>query len=1007
MLSRTFKSLLMVTALCAPASALVAPTLGWAQPDAEATSYSIAAQDLRAALTQLAETSGREIQFSQAAVKGKTSTAVVNAHGFKDAIDTLLTGTGLTATVHDDGSVSISDAKVTAVRDLIITGRRNRSAAIQQLRAPNTIAVLTAEDVARTPDQNVAEALSRLPGVTVLDAGYANTNGVQVDEAARGQGNYVELRGMDAQYNVNLVNGVEVAQGQPYSREVQLNLLPPTGLQKLEVTKVSTAAQDGDAIGGTLNFVTPNAYDFGKTHGSLTATGSINDRALDYGLNGGGGGLSGDFSHKFGDHEQFGVYVGAYYSKTNFANSVVDGIYPAQINGEYTFALQNANGGSAAGYNPSQNLTLLGVQAGLSQGFTELYGANISLDWHPTTNITAYVRASFAKNNTQQASSYSQLYADSVSTTQIGTSGLYTPLITSVQPRFYYETNPEQAQLQTYLIGGSGQFDRLHLSGNIFGSYADNNEPNHIELSGRLNEYSAAFPFSGSNLFTYGSGAPLPLLSASQLAAVGDIADYGARRSGELTAEFSNQWKFGAGFDGRYDLDSGIFKSISFGFKEVGSVREHTVRDYTTAKIDQTGINANDPSFGSLGFLDGSVSAVVPGIYNFPIPLINSSKLWTLFNNAVAAQGGLNALSDQCDNLPNNTYNCDTQRGSEYTTSVYVSGLIKVGNVEIIPGVRFEHIDIKNVYWDTPHNSSGAELPGYFTSDKSSYDKPLPSLLVNYRPDPQTVYRASAWTSYVAPSMFQLGGGEQYSVSQDSKSVFITQGNPKLKTINAFNLDASGEWTNSQGGYASAAVFYKQLKDFIYDSINGFTNGITGTPTIVNGLIATISTPESGHGGSVYGLELAGRQKFTAMPAPFDGLGIAGNLTYEQSSVNPGGGLSKNERLLNQPNWSANAQLFYEKGPYHADLSYRYQGDYVGGYATINGSSAFDTWIHANSKLDLHLGYNLPYGLHADFSASNLLNADSYDASIGKNSNIIPSYIISGRTFIFKLSYTY
>jgi TonB-dependent receptor len=413
------------------------------------------------------------------------------------------------------------------------------------------------------------------------------------------------------------------------------------------------------------------------------------------------------------------------------------------------------------------------------------------------------------------------------------------------------------------------------------------------------------------------------------------------------------------------------------------------------------------------------VKNLVPGVINVSAPLVNQGALFKYFNAAVAGKG-LNNYSDICPgytsptdpNPPPNgsfqdTYNCNTQRGIEQVSSAYISGNFMLGGVQIIPGLRFEHTDIHNDFYVLENNSVG-----HFASDSTKYDKLLPSIAANYRPNALTVYRAAIWTSYVKPSMFQLGGGEQISFSPDSSSPTgetenITKSNPNLKPIDAINYDASGEWRNTFGGYAVVAVFYKSLNHFTYSQVDSYTNQTSGGSEFV-----TVSTPENGGSGRVYGLELTGRQKFTGMPAPFNGFGLASNLTLERSAVHTEeAGLDPTERLQDQPNTTANAQLFYEKGPISAQLSYRYTGSYVAGYSVLGdggpASSQLDAWVQDSTRLDLHVAYRLPSGLSLEASASNLLDAPSAYETIGKNTNIIPDIVNSGRTFDFVARYSF
>jgi TonB-dependent receptor len=224
--------------------------------------------------------------------------------------------------------------------------------------------------------------------------------------------------------------------------------------------------------------------------------------------------------------------------------------------------------------------------------------------------------------------------------------------------------------------------------------------------------------------------------------------------------------------------------------------------------------------------------------------------------------------------------------------------------------------------------------------------------------------------------------------------------------MDAINYDASGEWRNTFGGYAVVAVFYKSLNNFFFDSVSAYSNATTGGSEYV-----VVTTPENGGSGDVYGLELTGRQKFTGMPAPFDGFGLAGNITLERSAVHTGiAGLDPTERLQDQPNTAGNAQLFYEKGPISAQLSYRYTGSYVSGYNVINdgvsATSQLDSWVKDNTRVDLHVAYRLPVGVRLEASISNLFDTFSYYGTIGK-SNALPTIINSGRTFDFVARYSF
>jgi TonB-dependent receptor len=329
--------------------------------------------------------------------------------------------------------------------------------------------------------------------------------------------------------------------------------------------------------------------------------------------------------------------------------------------------------------------------------------------------------------------------------------------------------------------------------------------------------------------------------------------------------------------------------------------------------------------------------------------------------------------------------------------------------LEVLPGVRFEQSQIGNRFWTIPQTASGVDLPGHFASNHTVYNEPLPSLQINYRPAGLSVYRVGVWTSYVSPSLFQLGGSAQTvnsggGAAAAGGTTTITEGNPDLKPVQSVNLDVSGDWASLRGGQASAALFYKALNHFIYDNTGaGFTN-----LTVVQTGGTFIDQPRNGGSGRVYGLELAGRQPLFGPMDPLRGLGVGGDLTWSQSSVNTlAPGLSPHERLLNQPDLEANLQLYYERSGVTARLFYRYVGDYVAQYKTLGDTSALDTWVRPAQRMDLSLAYATPFGAKVSFSVANLLDDMSYVATVGRKSWAIPSLVYSGRTYGLNVKYRY
>jgi TonB-dependent receptor len=879
------------------------------------------------------------------------------------------------------------------IDSLVIVAKRN-DAAKTQMRAANAIAVLSAEDLEHTAVHNVAEALGMMPSVNVMNTGSSFFGGI--DGASRGEGMFVSIRGLNAEFNVNMINGVTVAQGMPYSRQVKLSLLPPSGLHTIVLNKTSTADMDGDAIGGTVDFRTPSAFDYrGDFSGSITASGRIESRARDYGDEGLGGGLSAEMAKKFGPDQSFGVYASAFYDKRNFANSEMAGVMAAQSDGGWSYLVRNAAGVSYPGLDPEQNITQTGINVGVSNGFTERWGGNFTLNWRPDETLDVYLRGSYARAKTQQNSTLTQFVSTSKSYKEaVAGSGRYALSVDQVSTRVWYETNPEEADLGTLQAGFDKTLGAWTLSPQVFYSEGDNDRPNHIEASVRINQ-SDKFnngsnrPLGGLSM-GYSNNLPRPLFTS---AIYDDLNNANtallARRAGQLTEQYSGQQKYGFKFDAKRVFEGRALQWVKLGGKYVDSHRRVTNRDWTNDHFANL-IGQGGLTWQSLGIATSYYEDVFPGEYDWRAPKVNQDKLLEYFYKYKTA-----ASFDTCGSNEINNWNCNTQKGDEAVASIYAMANYQFGDVEVTPGLRYEHTKIDNLYWAIPTTSTGQQTGAWATSS-TEYNEVLPSVFVTWRPSDATVYRGSVWTSYTRPAFIQLAGGERRSISDDG-SVSISRGNPDLKPIKAINLDLSGEWSNSKGGYAMLGGFYKRLSDYMYDNGSSSVN----TDTYAEGK-TTISQPTNGGNGDVYGLELQLRQKFSDLPGLLSGLGAGVNVTRQWTSVDLGDGVDN--RIQNAPDWLADAQLFYQKGGFSFDVIYHYSGAYVSGYDVLDQPGEWDNlWVRPMRGVDLHVGYAFGNGFKLDLSVANLLKNYTYWSHVGKNSLAISDVVDSGRTSLLTL----
>ena len=905
--------------------------------------------------------------------------------------------------------------------EVIIVSNRF-SAKSLQLKSENAVSVLSAADLQHTAVHNAAEILGLMPGVNVMMTGNSFIGGI--DGASRGEGQYVSIRSMNSEYNVNLINGVAVATASPYSRGVALNLIPPSGLQTIVLNKTSTADMDGDAIGGTIDFRTPTAFDFtGKQHGSISVNGNFESQADSLGADAKGSGASFDLARKFGPNDTFGVYVSGYWSVRHFANSEMGGVMEAQ-GGDRAYALSyvDANGNIPSYMNPAEDLILAGFNIGVSSGHTELSGGTLALDWKPDTDTTYFAHLTYAHDWTTQNSSLNQIVGEG-SVRNEGTSplddegdlksgyiaagnGLYQTTIPFVSNRLWYETNPFHANLSTLEAGMKKRVGNWHFEPTVFYSYGRNDRPNHLEMWTTSiptgSSSSGAAPYGAATLVTYGDdNFPVAHLTPGM--------EYTALHPGtmpapccyELTSGSSYQEKKGARLDVGYDFDGGLWKSVNFGIKYVGSERAVTNRDYTVGDPSPAA-TLGDDSEAVTGYYVG-----FPGKYAYLVPVVDHQVVAKRFGDLTNTQAKLDAASDICTSggsamgvTTNN--NCNTLTGSEDVTAAYVMGHITTDTLEVIPGIRYESTKIDNTYWVRKWDETGSEVLGSFDSNSASFSKFLPSIFLNYRPGTASVYRASVWTSYTRPPLFQLGGSASQSVDPSTGAITIVKGNPDLKPIDAVNADASGSWKTTDGGFYSVGLFYKKLGNYIYDNGSGFINRAGTT----SGTTQTIQ-PQNGGDASVLGIEFEAQQKLSSMPAPFDGLSVGGNLTLQRSKANIGTPWGHDERMQNAPDMTANLGVYYAKGDVTVDVTYHYSGAYVSGYDILGKNASWDDlWVEPVQHLDIHAGYDLGK-VKLDVSIANVFKNYTYFSHIGEKTKGISDIIQSGRTALATLKYEF
>ncbi|MGO9239783.1 MAG: TonB-dependent receptor [Bryobacteraceae bacterium] len=159
--------------------------------------------------------------------------------------------------------------------------------------ADNILDVQSADVIMSLPNANIADALGRMPGVSL--------------ERDEGEGKYVQIRGTEPRLNNVTIDGVSVPSPEPGVREIKLDALAADLVGSIEINKTLQANMDGDGIGGSVNLKTKTAADTPMV--TLYGLGGYTPIIGGRGVNQWGGTVS----DRFGKEKRLGVVLGGTY----------------------------------------------------------------------------------------------------------------------------------------------------------------------------------------------------------------------------------------------------------------------------------------------------------------------------------------------------------------------------------------------------------------------------------------------------------------------------------------------------------------------------------------------------------------------------------------------------------------------------------------------------------------------------------------------------------------------
>ncbi|SFL66434.1 TonB-dependent receptor [Pseudomonas sp. NFACC46-3] len=754
----------------------------------------------------------------------------------------------------------------------------------EQRNADSIKSVVHADGVAQLPDENVAEAVQRLPGVSV--------------ERDQGEGRFVSVRGLGPDLNSVTINGTLVPAPESERRAVALDVLPSELVQSLSVIKTLTPDMDANSLGGTVDVKSLSAFD----HKGLFYTGS-SEASYDKNTSQTSPKFSGAISDRFslGDGiDNFGVAAALSWQKRDFGSDNVE------TGGAWDF---------------EQGSRLEEFEQRDYDIRRERAGGGLNFDYKPDDSSSYYLRTLYSRyKDSETRNAASIAFEDPQAAGELG----------DAEGERKLKQREETQEIQSYVLGGERLFGLWTLSGQGGYSQSSEDSPGHI----------AGATFEGIDGFNggfYDNDKPRPIIGSGFY----DPANFSLDKvdwEEQKTTDTEKNLRLDLARD--YDL-RGYASQVKFGGKVSRRDKDNDLNAWVYEDFDDLGFTDEQLNLGQFqkGNVDYRLGRFGPGI--------SADAIKQLL-------GGLNRdqFFDEQESRVNDF------KMSEDINAGYLMNTVDIDDWRFIAGMRYEGTEFDA-------KGTGA-TDGVFTDTETrrKYHHWLPGLHARYQLDKNTQVRA-AWTkSVVRPTFGQLAPG---FVIDDDEATF---GNPELKPLESSNLDLGIEHFMGHAGTVSAFVFYKDIKNFVYNT------DLAGTGAWTD--FSEAHSYANGDSAKLYGLELAYSQKFDWLPAPWNGLLLGANTTFSRSDAEIEGfdqaSGTQRKRSIDLPNQSdtvGNLMLGWENDKLSLRLSANYKSAYLFELASISDRD-HDLHVDAQTFVDFSARYSLTKNLQVSLEAQNL-----------------------------------
>jgi TonB-dependent receptor len=938
------------------------------------------------------------------------------------------------------------------LQEVVVTGIRaslQKSLDVKRDSA-GIVDAISAEDIGKFPDSNLATAMERVPGVTVTRAATQNVNGGMAGVAgSTGAATAITVRGFGPQFNETLYDGRQVPTSTG-NRGFDFGAVGSDLVGQVDVMKTPDSTLSSGAIGATINIKYPKPFD----RPGLQLAGSVSGTKSDSASTTPNGSLL--FSDTFAD-DRFGFLAAAAYADTKTRGNHVDiqgweggrgdgnsGLAPCQLAGAGPCAVApNTLAKGIPGVADGTNLNPTTIKDWFIQDYgvyqehneDKRVGGRLVFQARPTDGLEITLDDNYSKETLtqiQQGFSYWFNNGTLANVTQAPDGTVSSFVQSATNTDFQAAINGQVVVDNT--VGLNVKWGATEHTSYLLDAYTATSK---LNPDGQLSQLDADIGYGNSaanvsniGIVTNGNkNLPYPVgygpgSNASQFLNQNIIGSHVLVESSFQNKDTLNQFKL----QGQWaDEQTKIRYGVQFTHDDL-QLSNYTDLPYTWQMYAGYG-----PAPGGSGGVAPIPASLISGSYgtgsNFIHGWGNGASLPPAIlaadGNAIKAYlEGLNGAGmnvGACTNLtvavpctgkyimysvPGNI-----QEVTENTVAPYLSVQQKATVAEmplaILLGVRYEVTHVNSTgYQQVPvgqFTTAPQDITLYnfnqtlpqFVGVKSQYRYLLPNIDLNLSITDTLKARFDASRTLSRPALNQLNPDTIVPSGQRVGGLNATAGNPNLLPYLSDNVDLGMEWYYAQNSYVSADAFVKEVTNFI---VNGTSTAPINGVTLPNGSLAqfAITAPVNGPSAEVRGIELGVQHMLWDT-----GFGFQANATFVSTNkpYNPNDLSTSGFAVTGLAN-SYNFTPFFEKYGFMVRLAINHQAEFLNNFGQHQANSAFGSepvFVNASTHVDLSSSYDINRHVNVYFEALNL--TDDVFATHGRFKEQILDVVDTGRSY--------